>query len=87
MKITKSKILLIKLAVLCAMTFGLFYANPTQASLSFCTQCYNNCAAGYRDCMNTWYGDNALCSREQRNCEGQCRDIVCKAPMQPFEVY
>jgi hypothetical protein len=82
MKITKSKILLIKLAVLCAMTFGLFYAKPAQVDgAGMCSTCYNNCQADFTACENgflcQWLEACSHCNTEHTGCIRNCNDIVC----------
>ena len=83
MKITKSKILLIKLAVLCALTFGLFYAEPTKVGASFCTTCHNNCAAEYTECTHSFWClscSPAECLYQRDSCNRQCDIVVCEPP-------
>lgn len=92
MKKTKSTILLIKLAVLCALTFGLIYTQPIEGSVAAgnsCTMCFSNCDLMHKKCLGRWYCDskiereapysycNDTCRGERTECRTQCTIIVC----------
>jgi hypothetical protein len=83
MKKTKSAILLIKLAILCMLTFSIIYT-PT-ASAFDCQGCMANCRTMYNECRTAWYCSviscEASCFHERQECSGQCWDIMgCVSP-------
>ena len=82
MKKTKSKILLIKLAVLCAITFGLFYAKPAEVNgAGMCETCVNNCDDEYLQCLRSFwtilFEDQGTCRNDRVSCKQNCGTVVC----------
>ena len=80
MKKTKTTSLLIKLAVVCVLTFGLFYI-PARADMYL--TCINNCRLMKDSCQSSIFTCNffrCTCEKDYTDCLTQCSIVTGNGP-------